>query len=29
MNITDQEKYTLIGSASGFVLSRILGTGLF
>ena len=29
MNITDQEKYTLIGSASGFVLSRIFGTGLF
>ena len=29
MNLTEQEKYTLIGSASGFVLSRIFGTGLF
>ena len=29
MNITNQEKYTLVGSASGFVLSRIFGTGLF
>ena len=28
MNLTQQEKYTLIGSASGFVLSRIFGTGL-
>ena len=29
MNLTEQEKYTLIGSASAFVLSRIFGTGLF
>ena len=29
MNITEQEKYTLIGSASGFILSRIFKTGLF
>lgn len=29
MNLTQQEKYTLIGSASGFVLSRVFGTGLF
>lgn len=29
MNLTEQEKFTLIGSASGFVLSRIFGTGLF
>lgn len=29
MNLTEQEKYTLIGSASGFVLSRIFGAGLF
>ena len=29
MNLTEQEKYTLIGSASGFVLSKIFGTGLF
>jgi hypothetical protein len=29
MNLTEQEKYTLIGSASGFILSRIFGAGLF
>jgi hypothetical protein len=29
MNLTEQEKYTLIGSASGFVLSRVFGAGLF
>ena len=29
MNLTEQEKYALIGSASGFVLSRVFGTGLF
>jgi hypothetical protein len=28
MNLTEQEKYALIGSASGFVLSRVFGTGL-
>jgi len=28
MNLTEQEKYALIGSASGFVFSRIFGTGL-
>ncbi len=29
MNLTQQEKYTLIASASGFILSRLFGTGLF
>ena len=29
MNLTEQEKFTLIGSASGFVLSKIFDTGLF
>ena len=28
MNLTEQEKYTLIGSASGFVLSRVFDAGL-
>lgn len=29
MNLTQQEKYTLLGSTSGFVLSRLFGAGLF